>query len=198
MFENIEVDGRVLVPTYPKWVSNGLSPQKIIRYYNSLTRLYIIETPVKTLSSLSVPLESYGWTSPWSKPEYLNRKLKGAMSNQQSLYSSASYGAMEQTLSKAGLLTESVEKNPTECIVIYNNQKNQIMSTFYHIRNSLCHGRFRFFKDKRVIWVALEDVTKYKELNGVPTSRLSARMVIKYQTLLSWEKIIKNKDQSAK
>lgn len=190
MFENREVNGKVMVPKYSKWLTGGLSIQGSARYYNALTRFYIVETPVRRLSSSSVPLTSYGWNSPWAKPEYLNRKLKDVMSQSKAMYSAATRDAMEDALSKAGLLNPIDEKQPKECIVIYNCQKNQFMSTFYHIRNALCHGRFCYFKQQRAIWLALEDISNEHEEDDEVVAVLNARMLLKQSTLIQWQKLI--------
>lgn len=191
MFENRIIDGKVIVPKYPKWIHSGLSIQSASRYYNTLTRFYILETPIKSLSSSSVPLASYGWSKPWGKPEYLNRRLKDTMSFSNALYSAKTQNDMEAALSKAGLLNPVDEKHPKERIVIYNCQKNQFMSTFYHIRNALCHGRFCFFKAQKTIWIALEDVSNEREVDGETIVTLNARMMLKHSTLSRWQKLIK-------
>lgn len=190
MFENVEVNGRVLVPKCPSWVHRGLSNKDAARYYNALTRFYIVETPVKRLSALSVPLDSYGWKRPWAKPEYLNRQLKDAMSQSQALYSAKTRDTMEDALLKADILDYVDENNLQERIVIYNCEKNQFMSTFYHVRNALCHGRFSFIKVKRTIWVALEDVSTARKSDGENVVVLGARMILKYSTLLAWKKLV--------
>ena len=190
MFENVEVNGRVLVPKCPSWVQKGLSYQNTARYYNALTRFYIVGTPVKRLSALCVPLDSYGWKRPWAKPEYLNRQLKDAMSHSRALYSAQTRDSMEDALSKADLLNYVDENNLQERIAIYNCEKNQFMSTFYHIRNALCHGRFSFIKSRRTIWVALEDVSPARKSDGENVVVLGARMVLKHATLLAWQKLV--------
>lgn len=190
LFENIEVSGRILVPKRPSWVRKGLSDQNAVRYYNALTRFYIVETPVKRLSSLSVPLVSYGWKRPWAKPEYLNRHLKDAMSQSQALYSAETRDTMEDALSKAGLLDYVDENNLQERIAIYNCERNQFMSTFYHVRNALCHGRFSFIKSRRTIWVVLEDVSSARKSDGEDVVVLGARMILKQTTLLTWQKLV--------
>ena len=190
MFENREINGTVMVPKYPKWVNSGLSVQHSARYYNALTRFYIVETPVKRLSSSSVPLRSYGWSKPWAKPEYLNRKLKDVMSQSKAMYSAATRDSMEDALSKAGLLSPIDERQPKERVVIYNCQKNQFMSTFYHIRNALCHGRFCYFKNQRNIWLALEDISHEHEENDEIIAVLNARMLLKQSTLIQWQRLI--------
>ena len=191
MFENEKVDGTVYVPVKPKWIQEGAPFSKVQRYYNALTRFYIVETPVGSLSASSVPLAHYGWQRPWAKPEYLNRKLKDLSSNSQLIFAANNYRAMETAVQKAGLINFSKPEVPHESIAVYNNQNNQFFSIFYHIRNSLCHGRFCFFKYKREYWVALEDVSATKPKGSkAKVARLSARMLLRYRTLLDWVQLI--------
>ena len=109
------------------------------------------------------------------------------MTNKQAVFSASSYKRMEEALSRANLLNDTVETNPVERIAIYNNQNNQMLSILYHLRNSLCHGRFCLFEAKRTKWIALEDVVPRSDPEG---AKLSARMVVKYQTLTKWRDLI--------
>lgn len=56
------------------------------------------------------------------------------------------------------------------------------MSVFYHIRNAFAHGRFDFRILNNEKYYIMEDA--YKDL------KVSARMILKKQTLLNWIDII--------
>ena len=108
------------------------------------------------------------------------------------LWSARAYDEMEEALRKADMLDEWADWSaPRERAVLYNCKNNQMLSLLYHVRNSLCHGRFTFFKRNRAVWIALEDVAKSGK--GSPAGawkQLSARMILRHSTLLSWQKLI--------
>lgn len=186
-------EGEVAVEPVPIWISKGLTVDDSMRYFNVLTRFYIVQTVVDGLSSKGITLSTYGWNNPWSNPEYLNRKLKGVTSNAKLYFSVNAYTGMEGALAKAGLTRlDEVIKQPKECAVFYNSKKNQTLSLLAHIRNSLCHGRFCVLKKKRCIWFIFEDVsTDVARPNGEKAKKLSARIVLKYTTLTKWQELVR-------
>ena len=192
MFETIKMNGVVLVDSMPKWVHDGLSKDDAQRYFNELTRFYIVETPVESLSASSIPLSSYGWHAPWGKPEYLNRRIKDASSNRSLFYSAKTQKDMELVVKKAGLYGSLESSNLQEVVAIYDIKSNQSLSMLYHIRNALCHGRFVYFNLDNEIWIALEDVTSSRKSDQLTDAkRLTARMLLKQSTLRKWQKIIR-------
>ena len=182
---------KVYTAPVPSWVST-LPPA----VYNNIelfdiVKFYVFNTPCKTLSSRSITLGDYGWTSPWSKPFYLNKQLKQASSNQNLLFSAASLNVMDNALQKADLLDLSNTDISLERICIFNNQKNQFMSVFYHIRNSFAHGRFNIYllnENSDDLVFLLEDVSPSSNRSG--EKPVSARMIIRKSTLLKWKSII--------
>lgn len=185
-------NGRVYVRERPCWLERGIGVEESMRHYNRLTKFYVVGNPAPGLSARRLDLKGLGWNAPWSKPEYLNRKMKDKVRDGDFLWSAKACDEMEEALRKADMLDEWVDWSaPRERAVLYNCKNNQMLSLLYHVRNSLCHGRFTFFKRNRTIWIALEDVTKSRK--GSPVGmwkQLSARMVLRHSTLLSWQKLI--------
>ena len=94
---------------------------------------------------------------------------------------------MEDNLKKADLMDNFPDNLDRERICVVNNKKNQFMSVFYHIRDSFAHGRF-FVQDcnGRKVFV-MEDVAP-REGSLEP---VTARMIIRKETLLNWINLIK-------
>lgn len=185
-------DGAVYVLEHPRWLEQGMDVQLSIRYYNALTKFYVVGSPVPGLSARQLDLKGLGWSSPWSKPEYLNRKMKDKATTSDFLWSVGAYGRMGDCLRNAGMLDGWLSRATLqECVVLYNCKNNQMLSLLFHLRNALCHGRFAFFKHKRAIWVALEDVNVSRGRSSVEGwVRLSARMILRHSTLLAWQELI--------
>lgn len=72
-------------------------------------------------------------------------------------------------------------------ICAVDNQKNQFMSVFYHIRNAFAHGRLNMVDVDGDCVFILEDVQPNKKEEKL---KVSARMIIKKSTLLRWIDII--------
>lgn len=141
------------------------------------------------------PLSKYGWSAPWQKPYYLNRQLKQLASNYELLFSAASYEKMDEALEKADLLNDFPSNLEEERICIYDKEKNQFMSVFYHLRNSFAHGRLNMVDvDNECVFV-FEDVAPNSKSDNL---KVSARMVLKKSTLLSWIDIIEHGESKYK
>lgn len=193
MFETIQMNGVVLVDSMPNWVHEGLPIDTAQRYFNELSRFYIVETPVESLSASSVSLAKYGWTSPWAKPEYLNRRIKDASSNKSLFFSAKTLKDMESVIKKAGLQETAELSNFHEVVAIYDIKYNQTLSMMYHIRNALCHGRYIYINHNSEIWIALEDVTNTRNTDKMMNAkRLTARMLLRQSTLRKWQKLIRH------
>ena len=166
------------------WI-NGEIPQS-----DEITRLikfFVLNSPVEELSARIISLSDYGWHEPWKKPFWLNKQLKASASNHDILYATDALGKMDEALNKADLLSFP----PTdlqERICFYDCKKNQFMSVFYHIRNGFAHGRFNIVGGT----IVMEDVSTHRKGMSSGTVPVSARIIIKTETLLSWIEVIEN------
>jgi hypothetical protein len=94
---------------------------------------------------------------------------------------------MDAALHKSDLNDNFPSDLSRERICIYDNQKNQFMSVFYHLRNSFAHCRLNMVDvDGECVFI-LEDVQPNQKSDQL---KVSARMVIKKSTLLKWIDII--------
>lgn len=193
MFEFETKDGAVVVSEEPDWVIDDGHIDKYWPRLQNLIRFYCIECPVPKSSSHGIDLVEYGWDAPWKKPQKLNCKLKKASTNEHLCWSVTAYKDMEGKLLSAGLQTIDYDSSFLEEIaVFYDSKSNQTLSLLTHIRNSFAHGRFYVFESTDdVTWIVMEDVAKWKKDDPQGTKRLSARILLRVETLESWIDLIK-------
>lgn len=189
-------DGIVFVEDKPDWIKLGKTDEQVMKYISPIFLFYVLRNPNVDLSAKGIPLTEYGWTAPWRSPEYLNKKLKEASSSKCLFWASAKHNEMEKALRNTELFDldrflDSSEQFE-ECLVFYDGKKNQTLSVLYHIRNSICHGRYAVVKHKKCLWFVMEDVAGAKKNDQVGNNykRLTARMLIQYKTLQHWINII--------
>ena len=187
-FEESLVNGYILVDHSPAWLASGVNTDIAYEQVLHLLDFFVFENPNQNLTSRSISVFERGWENPWQKPTYLNHKMKDCSNNRYLYYSTATLNNMEDAVSKAELFGSVCLKS--EKAVFYDNCKNQSLSCLYHLRNAICHGRFTILEDpKDVYWIACEDVSS----SGVKKhagKKLSARMILKIETLASWKRLI--------
>lgn len=179
--------GSVSVEFSPNWLDDIEFERFNNAELNRIITFFLFHSPCCELSAMSRSLEKYHWDFPWKKPQYLQRKLKEASTNDDLLFSAQTIGDMKQALHKAELLDDIETNVYIERIAVYNNKKNQFMSVFYHLRNAFAHGRMKMaeigMKDDYTF--IFEDITKKKEEYNV-----TARMILRKSTLLKWINLI--------
>lgn len=148
----------------------------------------MFHSPCTKLSAMGKSLADYNWNAPWNKPYYLNKQMKQAATNFDLLFSAATYGKISEALEKADLKDNFPSDLSRERICIYNNEKNQFMSVFYHIRNAFAHGRLNIVDENGECTFILEDIVPNH--NDPQRQKVSARMILKRSTLLKWIEII--------
>jgi len=151
--------------------------ENFIRIYS----FYVLYSPCVGLSPRCKTLADYGWSAPFRKPFYLNKQLKKASNNEKLIFSAKTKNDMDEALRKAGLLEEFLSDMNLDKVVIHNNKNNQFISTFYHIRNAIAHGRFniQYYQGEK-IYVVEDQTNEY----------ITARMILRERTLLNWIDII--------
>ena len=173
-------------PAWLTWIApEKLSDQDLFR----IVIFFVFHSPCANLSSMGKTLDKYGWNSPWRKPYYLNRQLRQATSNYELLFSVKSYDKMDAALEKANLKDNFPSELSRERICIYDNQENQFLSVFYHIRNAFAHCRLNMVDVNGECVFILEDVQPNKHSDQL---KVSARMILRKSTLLKWIEIIEN------
>ena len=177
---------RYYVEDSPQW----LIETPIEEYDEDFIKIIVFfqfHAPVPGQSARCRTLEEYGWGTPWKKPYWLNRQLRQNSSNYNLLFTAPSKSYMEENLERADLRENFPSDLGRERICVADNKRNQFMSVFYHIRNALAHGRFYIteFEEHRLI--VMEDVSPESGSKAV-----SARMIIRINTLLAWITLIEN------
>lgn len=152
-----------------------------------IVTFFVFHSPCPELSSMGRSLSEYGWTAPWRNPYYLNRQLRQAATNYNLIYSANGYDAMENALEKAALRDSFPSDFETERVCIYDNQNNQFLSVFYHLRNAFAHCRLNMVDVDGDCVFILEDVQPKR--NSI-SLKVSARMILRKSTLLKWIDII--------
>lgn len=163
----------------PTWINNNdidFSDSKI----QKILDFYLLKTPSEKLSARGRTLESYGWNNTY------DLKKKIGLSNKNSFFIFAETLKEMNGALKDSNLEKKFWENCNERVCLYT-VKNQLNSLFYHIRNSIAHGRFDIIKKETGNIFIMEDVNK---------ENISARMVLKESTLLNWIKIIEQGEQS--
>lgn len=154
-----------------------------------IVTFFVFHSPCPELSSMGKHLSAYNWNTPWRKPFYLNRQLKQASINPKLLFSAATYENMSEALTKANLLAVFPSDIKTERVCVYNNMHNQFLSVFYHLRNAFAHCRLNMIDIDGECYFVMEDIIKEKK-NGICCQKVTARMILRKQTLLNWIDII--------
>lgn len=179
-------------PEWLKWIAteqfNDYDLFKIVIFF-------VFHSPCKNLSSMGKSLSEYGWNTPWKKPYYLNKQLRQVASNYNILFSADEYNKMDTVLEKADLKDSFPSDFSHERICIYDNQKNQFLSVFYHIRNAFAHCRLNMVDVNGECVFILEDVVKNKNSDKL---KVSARMILRKSTLLKWIDLIENGEHEYK
>lgn len=177
----------------PAWL-NQIAPdrfedQDLFR----IVTFYVFHSPCAGLSARGRSLEEYGWSAPWKKPYYLNKQLKQAASNYELLYSADGYEKMDEALGSANMLRDFPLDMSVERASFTDCKKNQFLSLFSHIRNSLAHGRLNMMDVNNECVFAFEDVSPKKDNEG--RNKVSARMILRKSTLLRWIDIIESGEE---
>lgn len=178
--------GFVSVDFQPKWL-DYIDPERFNNVdLNRIITFFVFHSPCSELSAMSKNLEKYGWNDPWRKPQLLQRKLKLVSNNDNLIFSSVTINDMKQALEKADLFDDIKANINLERIAIYNSEKNQFMSIFYHLRNAFAHGRFNMFD------VGIDDYVFIFEdiIKGINMNKVTARMILRKSTLIKWIDLI--------
>ena len=179
----------------PKWL-NWIAPEQFNDY--DLFRIvvfFVFHSPCPEQSFMCKTLEEYGWSAPWKKPYWLNRQLKQAASNYELIFSAKGYDEMDIALNMAELKDDFPSDLTRERICIYDNQRNQFMSMFYHLRNAFAHCRLNMVDVNGECVFVIEDVQPNKKEDQV---KVSARMILRKSTLLKWIDLIEGGEQEYK
>lgn len=186
----------VVIDKNPDWLSDIDNNLFRDSDFVDIFTFFVINSPCSTLSRRRISLYDYGWNTPWRKPFSLRRQLQRASSNYKLLHSADNVDSVEVALEKASLDDENWTNANMESICVYDCEGNQFLSVFYHIRNSLAHGRFNIFQEDEDWIFYMEDARglRRREKNAGYLEEehqlLTARMVLRKSTLMNWIELI--------
>ena len=173
-------------PDWIRWIApEHFNDQDLFK----IVIFFVFHSPCSNLSSMGKTLDEYGWSAPWRKPYYLNKQLRKASLYELVVYSAKGYNEMDVALEKADLKETFPSDFSRERICIYDNQGNQFLSVFYHIRNAFAHCRLNMVDVDGDCVFIFEDVQPKKNSNQL---KVSARMILRKSTLLKWIDLIEN------
>lgn len=173
-------------PDWIRWIApEHFNDQDLFK----IVIFFVFHSPCSNLSSMGKTLDEYGWSAPWKKPYYLNKQLRQASLYELVVYSAKGYNEMDVALEKADLKETFPSDFSRERICIYDNQGNQFLSVFYHIRNAFAHCRLNMVDVDGDCVFIFEDVQPKKNSNQL---KVSARMILRKSTLLKWIDLIEN------
>lgn len=173
-------------PDWIRWIApEHFNEQDLFK----IVIFFVFHSPCSNLSSMGKTLDEYGWSAPWRKPYYLNKQLRQASLYELVVYSAKGYNEMDVALEKADLKETFPSDFSRERICIYDNQGNQFLSVFYHIRNAFAHCRLNMVDVDGDCVFIFEDVQPKKNSNQL---KVSARMILRKSTLLKWIDLIEN------
>lgn len=183
----------VLTPRIAPWMQ-WITPDRFndAELFRIVT-FFVFHSPCVRQTSMGKTLKEYGWVTPWRSPYYLNRQLRQAATNYELLFSAQGYDEMEIALKKADLMDNFPRNLERERICIYDNEKNQFMSVFNHLRNALAHCRLN------MVDVAGECVFIFEDVQPRTTTenlKVSARMILRKSTLIKWIELIEGGEQA--
>lgn len=156
---------------------------------------FVFHSPCPKQSARGKPLSEYNWNTPWKKPYRLDLQLMNASSLPISIKHFRPYKDAEKAFDEVKLKDNFPSDLSDERICIYDNEYNQWLSIFYHIRNSLAHGRLNMIDLAGECVFVLEDISTKKEKGKRDQRKVSARMILRKSTLLKWISIIEGGEQ---
>lgn len=175
----------------PGWIKTLVPKNFNDANLNRIIWFYVIHTICTELSANSIEITKYGW----NKNIWKTGKLKNYLycicdfKKNVNFYKADSQQDMKNACEVCKLkknFSKSIEEERIAFVKARNY--NEVLSIFYHIRNALAHGRVAIKKNsnKQIVYI-LEDGKK-----GNGKFIVTARMILKEKTLLSWINIIEN------
>lgn len=191
---SIDTKGYEIASLNPGWIKRKVPDAYADDGLKRIVLFYVINTPCSDLSSSSIPMTEYGW----GKDVWKNDKLKNQLLKVAKLERKKTFVAVKRTdemkaACKSIKMPKGFQKDRSqEKIVFYKPSRySEFLAVFYHIRNSLAHGRLAMYPidgEKDIMFVLEDGIKK----NGA--FQVRSRMILKKSTLLSWIDLIEKKN----
>ena len=145
---------------------------------------FVFHIPVEGVSARGKSLKEYGWGKKSKANDFkeLKRRLIefGEM-NEKYFVCEDNFEKLKNALTENQLIDfpGNIEKQK----LVFTKNKNGINeSLIFHIRNAFAHGRVAFYKNGQ--YIVMEDINPQNKV-------ISARMILKKETLMKWIYIIR-------
>lgn len=189
----------LIIDTYPDWLRINVPSEYEDEGLFEIILFFIIHSPCGNQSFKKIALETRGWKSkPWHSKKYLKEKLDNAIwGTEQRMLKMVE--SKEKIISEVNSmdLGKNFYNHREKQRMLYskindNECKSEYMSLFYHIRNSLAHGRFTLYPTKNKDLVFVMEDGKRVGKDEENKFELSARIVINKSSLLRIIDVLKN------
>lgn len=184
-----------LTREHPDWLDNLVPPEFEDDDLYRIILFFVIHSPCPGQSARGISLSDRGWKrNPWYSPQYLKNKLDKEIFGEENRY-------IKMVSDKETFKNECKDKDFDESFYEYRNKQrfmfvrcsqkgcnSEYMSLFYHLRNSLAHGRLAMYSagDGDVVFV-LEDGREVS-VDGREASagnfEVTSRMIVRKSSLL--------------
>ena len=184
---------------HPAWLDTIVPSEYEDEGLYEIILFFVIHSPCNVQSSKGISLTERGWKAkPWYSPKYLKEKLDKVIFGE-------SPKILKMVDSKCKLLPEIKKfdldddyfnhrelQRALYAKVSTKGCESEYMSFFYHIRNSLAHGRLAMYpaKEKDITFIMEDGKQIGKESDD--KFEVSARIVINKSSLLKVIKLLKN------
>lgn len=183
-----EKEYSVITEVHPQWLDTEVSEEYVDTDLLKIIMFFVINSPCEGQSKRGIPLTEYGWKSkPWYSNSYLKDKLDKIIfgDGERLFYFANTKLELERKIKEKNFEDDFYLNTVNQRIAIVKisgkNCDSQYMSLFYHIRNSLAHGRLAMYpkNNKDIVFVMEDGEDLSKNEFGV-----TARIVISKNTLL--------------
>lgn len=187
--KNNENKSGVITSKHPEWLNTIVPPEYEDEDLLKIIMFFVFYSPCPGVSKRGIPLSAYGWKNkPWYSPEYLKNKLdKIIFGDGDRLFYMSSKKDFENMIRGKDFGEDFYLYRSNQRIAITNcgsENSSKYMSLFYHIRNSLAHGRLAMYPAKNGdIMFIMEDGEDVK--GEEDKFEVKARIVILKSTLLN-------------
>ena len=191
----MKINEKILVSLKPNWIAKQMDEKYKNEEYYHILDFYIVNTICSSISCKGQSVFDLGWPKDVWKNKKLRNYMLSIIENQEenNIVFVKKVNDIQKYINNSNF-GKGFNKKWNERIMVQTKEGlNQIETIFYHIRNSLAHGRYQIYTnyDGDRIYV-LESGIIRKNLEKLD---LRARMVLKEKTLLKWIKIITNPGQ---
>lgn len=164
----------------PEWITQENLELTQKPDFQRIVRFFVINTPDKKTCARGKEISEYGY----DEEDKLFRQLIGSITSlTKGNLEIADIQSVDMLNFPPSILDEKI------CFKTNKEGKEkkgkEVTDMFKHIRNSLAHGRFNIGKRSSVPYLIMEDMTK--------TENCSARIVLKFKTLIDWIDLLEGK-----